>query len=97
VRLAVLQPIHPVAHPAPATFPSAQHGPRQWQAFESHLVETKNHVKRVEQVFQMHGVAADTITCPAIDGIIKEADEVAGETDKKLTGIAERGVNRAAA
>ena len=61
------------------------------------LSKRRTTVKRVEQVFQMHGVAADTITCPAIDGIIKEADEVAGETDKKLTGIAERGVNRAAA
>ena len=59
------------------------------QAFVSHLAQTKNHVKRVEQVFQMHGVAADTVTCPAIDGIIKEADEVAGEVaDKKVLDAA---------
>jgi ferritin-like metal-binding protein YciE len=37
----------------------------------------------------MHGVAADTVTCPAIDGIIKEADEVAGEVaDKKVLDAA---------
>jgi len=52
-------------------------------AFEAHLAETKNHVMRVEQVFQMHGVAAESVTCPAIDGIIKEADEVAGEVGDK--------------
>ena len=53
------------------------------QAFQSHLAETKNQVKRVEQVFQMHGVEAKGIDCPAIDGIIEEADEVAGEVADK--------------
>ncbi len=53
------------------------------QGFEKHLNQTKNHVKRVEQVFELHGVAADTVTCPAIDGIIKEADEVASDVDNK--------------
>ena len=59
------------------------------QAFEAHLGQTKNHVKRVEQVFQMHGVKAETVTCPAIDGIIKEADEVASDVaDKKVLDAA---------
>jgi ferritin-like metal-binding protein YciE len=63
--------------------------PELRQAFEKHLAETKNHVKRVEQVFQMHGVEAEAVTCPAIDGIIKEADEVAGEVaDKKVLDAA---------
>jgi ferritin-like metal-binding protein YciE len=63
--------------------------PELKSAFEAHLEETKNHVKRVEQVFQMHGVAAEAVTCPAIDGIIKEADEVAGEVaDKKVLDAA---------
>ena len=53
------------------------------QALQSHLAETKNQVKRVEQVFQMHGVEAKGIDCPAIDGIIKEADETAGEIEDK--------------
>jgi ferritin-like metal-binding protein YciE len=52
-------------------------------AFESHLDETRNHVRRLEQVFKMHGSSPQTVTCPAIDGIIKEADEVAGEVEKK--------------
>jgi ferritin-like metal-binding protein YciE len=53
------------------------------QGFQSHLAETKNHVKRVEQVFQMHGVEAKGVNCPAIDGIIEEANDVAGEVDDK--------------
>ena len=31
----------------------------------------------------MHGVEAKGVDCPAIDGIIEEADEVAGEVDDK--------------
>jgi ferritin-like metal-binding protein YciE len=59
------------------------------QAFQSHLIETKNQVKRVEQVFQMHGVEAKGIDCPAIDGIIEEADDVAGEiADKEVLNAA---------
>ncbi|MEN3374945.1 MAG: hypothetical protein V7604_300 [Hyphomicrobiales bacterium] len=53
------------------------------QAFQSHLTETKGHVQRVEQVFKMHGVDATGVDCPAIDGILEEADEVAGEVDDK--------------
>jgi len=53
------------------------------QAFTSHLGETKGHVERVEQVFKMHGVEAKAVNCPAIDGILKEANEVAGEVDDK--------------
>jgi ferritin-like metal-binding protein YciE len=59
------------------------------QGFQAHLAETKNHVKRVEQVFKMHGVEAKGVTCPAIDGIIEEANDVAGEVaDKKVLDAA---------
>jgi ferritin-like metal-binding protein YciE len=53
------------------------------QGFLAHLDETKTHVQRLEQVFQMIGVAVKAVDCPAIDGIIKEADEVAGEVADK--------------
>ena len=53
------------------------------QGFETHLGETKNHVKRLEQVFKMHGVEAKGVECPAIDGIIEEADEIAAEVGDK--------------
>jgi ferritin-like metal-binding protein YciE len=57
--------------------------PQLKQAFQSHLGETKGHVQRVEQVLKMHGVDVKGVDCPAIDGIIEEADEVAGEVEDK--------------
>lgn len=57
--------------------------PQLKQAFLSHLAETKGHVSRVEQVFKMHGVEVKGVDCPAIDGIIEEANEIAGEVDDK--------------
>ena len=57
--------------------------PQLKQAFQAHLAETKGHVDRVEQVFRMHGVEAKAVSCPAIDGIIEEANEIAGEVDDK--------------
>jgi ferritin-like metal-binding protein YciE len=51
------------------------------KGFEKHMAETEGHVDRLEQVFKMHGVEAKAVNCPAIDGILKEADEVAGEVD----------------
>ncbi|RBP16841.1 ferritin-like metal-binding protein YciE [Roseiarcus fermentans] len=125
--------------------------PELREAFESHLQETKNQILRLEEVFRLNGTEPKAVDCPAIDGIIEEADEVAGEVadkavldaallaagqsvehyeiarygtliawakelgkddcasllaetlteevaaDKKLTAIAEQGVNRAAA
>jgi len=63
--------------------------PQLKQAFTSHLAETKGHVSRVEQVFKMHGVEAKAVNCPAIDGIIEEANEVAGEVaDKEVLDAA---------
>ncbi len=53
------------------------------QGFQSHLGETKNHIQRLEQVFKMHGVKAEGVDCPAIDGILKEAKEVSGEVEDK--------------
>ena len=59
------------------------------QGFELHLSQTENHVKNVEEVFRMHGVEIEAVTCPAIDGIIKEANEVAGEVaDKQVLDAA---------
>ena len=40
-------------------------------------------MKRLERVFQLHGNEAKGVECPAIDGIIDEANEVAGEAENK--------------
>jgi len=53
------------------------------QGFQQHLAETRNQVKRLEQVFKLHNVEAAGVDCPAIDGILEEADDVAGEVEHK--------------
>jgi ferritin-like metal-binding protein YciE len=53
------------------------------QGFLTHLNETKTHVQRLEEVFKMIGAKAQAVDCPAIDGIIKEANETAGEVADK--------------
>jgi ferritin-like metal-binding protein YciE len=57
--------------------------PQLKQGFQTHLRETENHVKRLEQVFQIVGQKAQGVDCPAIDGILKEANHVVGEVDNK--------------
>lgn len=49
------------------------------QALSHHLDETRGHVQRLERVFEMHGAKAEAVNCPAIDGIIEEANEVTGD------------------
>lgn len=49
----------------------------------NHLRETEGQVVRLEQVFAKLGQTPKGVDCPAIDGLIKEADEVAGEVDDK--------------
>ena len=53
------------------------------QGFQKHLKETEGHIERLEQVFELHGVKAKAINCPAIDGIIEETEEIAGNIDDK--------------
>jgi ferritin-like metal-binding protein YciE len=55
--------------------------PQLKQAFQTHLGETQQQVQMVEQVFRMHGQDPKGVTCPAIDGIIDEAQEISGEID----------------
>jgi len=57
--------------------------PKLKQGFQAHLNETKNHVKRLEQVFQLEGQSVKSVDCPAIDGILEEADDVIGDVDDK--------------
>lgn len=57
--------------------------PQLKSGFETHLKETQNQIKRLEQVFKLHGVKAGGVECPAIDGIIAEANEVASEIADK--------------
>lgn len=48
-------------------------------AFEKHKDQTEGHVERLQQVFEMFGKRAQGKTCPAIDGIIEEGEEILDE------------------
>ncbi|QLH72330.1 ferritin-like domain-containing protein [Rhodopseudomonas palustris] len=49
----------------------------------SHLEETQKQIERLDQVFKKLGQKPSGVNCPAIDGLIKEADETAGEIADK--------------
>jgi ferritin-like metal-binding protein YciE len=57
--------------------------PQLKQGFQTHLQETQTQVKRLERVFQLHGKEPKGVDCPAIDGILEEAEDVAGEVADK--------------
>jgi ferritin-like metal-binding protein YciE len=49
--------------------------PELKQGFTTHLEETKNHVARLEQVFEQLGAPAKGKTCKAMQGLIEEGTE----------------------
>jgi ferritin-like metal-binding protein YciE len=50
-------------------------------AFTKHQKETEKQVDRLDQVFELLGKRASGKKCPAIDGIIEEAEEVMKEAE----------------
>jgi ferritin-like metal-binding protein YciE len=50
---------------------------------KGHLEETNKQIERLQKVFEKLGKQPSGAQCPAIDGIIKEADETAGEIEDK--------------
>jgi ferritin-like metal-binding protein YciE len=58
-------------------------------AFKAHLAETEKHVQRLDQAFELVGQSPKGTRCPAIDGILDEANEIAGEVaDKQVLDAA---------
>ena len=53
------------------------------QGLKAHLEETKKQIERLDQVFKKLGKPSQGTQCPAIDGLIREADDVAGEVEDK--------------
>jgi ferritin-like metal-binding protein YciE len=50
---------------------------------KDHFTQTENHVARLEQVFKLHGAEPKGVDCPAIDGLLEEAEELSGEIEDK--------------
>lgn len=59
------------------------------KAFADHLMQTKTHVTRLENVFEMLGEEASAKKCPAMVGIVDEGEEIIDETEE---GTAQRDV-----
>ncbi len=49
------------------------------KAFETHLTQTEGHITRLEQVFKLIDQKPVGVPCEAIQGILKEGDEVVDE------------------
>jgi ferritin-like metal-binding protein YciE len=48
-------------------------------AFEKHRMETEGQIERLDAVFEIFGKKPQGKTCPAIEGILKEGDEILEE------------------
>ena len=53
------------------------------KGFRTHLKQTKGQIKRLDQAFKKLKVKPQGTKCPAIDGIIEEANEIASEIENK--------------
>ena len=62
--------------------------PQLKQRLQDHLGETINHIDRLEDVFSLYGTDPRHLNCPAIDGIIAEAEDVTGEADAQAIDAA---------
>jgi ferritin-like metal-binding protein YciE len=61
----------------------AAHTEEVADAFEKHLAETEAQVERLNSVFEIIGEEPTGKECPAIDGIIKEGEEIIEEYEGK--------------
>ena len=53
--------------------------PKLKQAFETHLGQTQNQIKRLDQIFEMLGVNEKSKPCKAMQGIVAEGEEMMSE------------------
>lgn len=54
------------------------------KGFQMHLRQTKGQIKRLDQAFKKMKVEPQGTKCPAIDGILDEANEIASDVDDKM-------------
>jgi len=51
-------------------------------AFEDHQLQTKKHISRLEKVFKSIDETPEQKTCAAMDGLIKEGEEIIKSTEE---------------
>nr|WP_244479874.1 DUF892 family protein [Methylobacterium sp. Leaf94] len=72
---------------APRKINAKRTHPELKQRFAIHLRQTEDPIQRLAKVFQMHVPSPKAVTCPAISGLIEEADAEDGEiVDTRLCG-----------
>lgn len=59
---------------------SAASSPELVSAIESHLIETRGHVERIEQIFALLGEKPVAKKCDAMEGLTKEGEGIIEET-----------------
>jgi ferritin-like metal-binding protein YciE len=52
------------------------------QAFEDHLEETKEHVKRIEKAFSILGIDREEEQCEAMEGLIEEGKKIINDFEE---------------
>ncbi len=54
------------------------------EGFNDHLEQTRGHVDRLESIFSSIGVKSGGVKCKAMEGLLKEGDEMISMTDPGL-------------
>ncbi len=67
----------------------AAHDPKLKQAFQNHLEETKGHVERLKQGFELLGARPKAKVCKAMQGLVEEGQETITEGKEKEEAIAD--------
>lgn len=57
----------------------AAHSPKLKEAFETHLQETKEQVRRLENVSEKAGIPIKGVKCKGMEGLLKEGEELLKE------------------
>jgi ferritin-like metal-binding protein YciE len=63
--------------------------PKLRQAFENHLEETKGHVERLKQAFELLGERPKATVCKAMQGLVQEGQEKITEGKQKEDALAD--------
>ncbi len=85
--LHTLEDIYYAEHQIEKSLPDMAHkasDPELKKGFHGHLKQTKGHIKRLDQVFKKLKMKPAGTNCPAIDGILDEAKDIAGDVTDKI-------------
>ena len=61
----------------------AARNPKLREAFEKHLTQTRGHIERLEQAFELLGEKAQATPCKAMEGLVAEGSERIQESEGK--------------